>query len=379
MSDVSRLREIMEEEQARRNQLRDETSFDRCLKIKEVGEFYRDATLSEVASEFDLSHSEARDQVVDYVKLVNYPTDRVSMDAILLGVQFYGGQRSFDKILEETEFSPKDAQLSICEFVGMTLSEQDQDIDLRSVSIPEGPKYPEKVVETVGAFRESVVQAKRQVVESIRSVTPQLSSMFEDMREQFRPLIQQLQELAQQVREAIEYGISNFDEPADYDPASVQLNPLAQATGSQYIDEILNNMHEVDEHPLGPYQVRLETGIQDFREERFLAPIFSFISVQDGIMHWLCEQENVAPDYENRFGDPVYKWDTKRDKLAALNREWFGVSTDDFISNLESFYAHRNAIMHGDPVAFFDENIATISMLFLSMTLDTALHYYGED
>lgn len=45
------------------------------------------------------------------------------------------------------------------------------------------------------------------------------------------------------------------------------------------------------------------------------------------------------------------------------------------MSNLEAFYAHRNAVMHGDPVAYFDEKIATISLLFLAMTLDTALNH----
>ena len=64
MSDESRLYEVLEEERERREQLRDKTSFDRCQRIKEIGEFYRDATLSEVANEFDLTRSEARSLVV---------------------------------------------------------------------------------------------------------------------------------------------------------------------------------------------------------------------------------------------------------------------------------------------------------------------------
>ena len=379
MSDISRLRETAEKEQKKKEQLRGEISFERCQKIKEIGEFYRDATLSEVASEFNLSRYRTRDLVVDYVKLVNFPTSRVPVEAMWIGVRFYGGQYSFDEILQETESSAEDVRWSIREFVSVTLAEQDQDIDLRSASIPENEIYPEKMVEAVGVVGEAVVQARKQVVEPLRSVAPQLSSMFQNMREQLKPLIQELQELAKQVREAIEDGISNFDEPDQYDPSSVQLNSLAQTTGAQYLDEVLNDINDADDHPLDPYRNRLETGIEDFNDGRFLTPIFSFISVQDGIMHWLCEQEDVPPDYENRFEDPVYKWNTKRDTLAELNREWYGVSTGDFIGNLEAFYAHRNAIIHGDPVAFFDENIATISMLFLSMSLDTALHYHDEE
>lgn len=36
---------------------------------------------------------------------------------------------------------------------------------------------------------------------------------------------------------------------------------------------------------MDPYRNRLETGVQDVSDERFFAPIFSFISVQDGIIH----------------------------------------------------------------------------------------------
>ncbi|WP_248515826.1 hypothetical protein [Salinarchaeum laminariae] len=379
MSDVSRLREIVEEEVEKREELRDEISFDQCEQIKEVGEFYRDSTLSEAAREFDISRSDTRELVIQYVKLVNYPTARVTWEAIFSGVQFYGGQNSFDEIVDESESSAEEVRMSIREFVGMTLAEENREIDLRSVSIFEGVKYPEGVVQSVDAIHETVNQVSRQVAESIQPVAPNLTSMFQDMIDQFRPLIQQLQEFAREVREAIEEGISNFEEPSNYDPEIIQLNSVAQAAGTQYLDEVLNGMANIQEHPLDPYYNRLERGIEEFRDGRFLTPVFSFISVQDGIMHWLCEQENVSPDYMNRFGDPVYKWDTKRNKLAELHVEWYGVSTGNFINNLESFYAHRNAIMHGDPVAFFDENIATISLLFLSMTLDTALNYSDQE
>lgn len=379
MSDISRLREIVDEASERREQLRDETSFEYCERIKEVGEFYREATLSEVAEEFDLSRSEARDLVVDYVKLVKYPSDQLTLASMLIGVRYYGGQYSMDEIIEEMDDSTvEDARLSIREFVGVTLSEQDQDVDLRTVSIPEDPVYPPSLTAAVSSLQNTVQQAQQQIAASF-SMMPQLTSMIQNFRETFRPILQRLSELASQVREGIEYGISNFDEPSEYDPDSVRLNTLAQSAGAQYLDEALQDIDSDDEHPLEPYRDRLETGIQDFRDGRFFTPIFAFISVQDGIMHWLCEEEDVSPDYDNRFGDPVYKWDTKRDTLAELNEEWYGVSTDDFISNLESFYAHRNAIIHGDPVAFFDENIATISMLFLSMTLDTALSYSEEE
>lgn len=332
MSDISRLREVVEEERGNREQLRDETSFDQCLEIKEVGEFYRNATLSEVVSEFDLSRSEARYLVVSYVKLVNYPTDRVPIESILRGVRFYGGQYSLDELLDESESPIEEVQSSIREFVGVTLAEQNQDIDLRSESIPEDVKYPERLKQIVSATGETLVQARKQVAESFRSIAPQLSSMFQELREQLRPVIRQLQKLAKQVREAIEEGISNFDEPADYDPTSVQLNSLAQAAGAQYLDKVLEDMDDVNEHPMNPYRTRLETGMRDFRDGRYLAPIFSFVSVQDGVMHWMCEQEDVPPDRENRFGDPVYTWDTKRDKLAELNQEWYGISTGDFIT-----------------------------------------------
>lgn len=353
--------------------------FEQCLQIKEVGELYREGTLADVSTEFDLSRSKARNLVADYVRLVNQPTDQVPMERMLIGIKFYGGQYSMDELLEEVDDSyEEDVQKSIREFVAVTLAEQDQDIDLRSVTIPEDVQYPPSMMAAIPTLRETVVQANKRITQSLTAVMPLLSSMMDDLRENYHPLIERIQEIAAQVREAIEDGISNFESPGNYDSEVVQLNTLAQTTGTRFLDDVLEDLEGEEDHPLDPYQNRLEIGIQDFRDNRFYTPIFAFISVQDGIIHWLCQEDGVSKDYDNRFGDPVFSWDTKRDTLARLNQEWYGVSTTEFLNNLEAFYAHRNAIMHGDPLAHFDENIATISLLFLAMTLDTALNYGGS-
>ncbi|MFC7079646.1 hypothetical protein [Halorussus caseinilyticus] len=87
----------------------------------------------------------------------------------------------------------------------------------------------------------------------------------------------------------------------------------------------------------------------------------------------------MTPDDQSRFGDDIYRWDTKRDTLARLYEGWYDVDTGKFIQNLDAFYQHRNAIMHGDPLAYFDRNIATISLLFLDATLYTVIEYADQN
>ena len=100
-------------------------------------------------------------------------------------------------------------------------------------------------------------------------------------------------------------------------------------------------------------------------------------------MHWICENdESIEPDRE-KDGRAIYNADTKRKVLARHYRQTRSepsIDTGQFIGNLETFYDHRNAIMHDDPDAHIDMNLATVAVLFCSLSLYTIVgHYYDFD
>jgi hypothetical protein len=182
------------------------------------------------------------------------------------------------------------------------------------------------------------------------------------------------------LKNEIAEGISKFDAPDDYDPHEIEVRPMARLIGALGLLSMIGIINQINETELHNYLNRLSRAVVALHEENPFIPIFVFISVQDGLMHWLCDYEDVPFDY-TKGGSPIYPAETKRDTLARIYRETRDetpgestlVSTGEFIGNLKSFYKHRNAIMHGDPVAHFDMNIAIISLLFLDLTLYTVL------
>lgn len=184
----------------------------------------------------------------------------------------------------------------------------------------------------------------------------------------------------QLLRMELTEGIENFDPPDTYDPDAVEVDPMAKAIGQVGVILLTVTLTELDEPGLSAYADRILKAALSLDQDDSLAPIFVFTSVQDGLMHWLCEYDDIDPD-RVVDGSPVYYSGTKRDTLEILYQEVRDVTTGEsvliapnlFISNLEAFYKHRNAIMHGDPDAHLDLNIATISLLFLDLTLYVVL------
>jgi hypothetical protein len=94
-------------------------------------------------------------------------------------------------------------------------------------------------------------------------------------------------------------------------------------------------------------------------------------------MDALCSEQGKTPN-----GDGYYTSSQKREALKEayekIDHGYYGVDADQIESNLEDFWEHRNAIMHGSLIAHFDKNIATISLLFLMFSLYTILEVVYE-
>lgn len=232
---------------------------------------------------------------------------------------------------------------------------------------------------------------KRQVAVSQARLAETVEKMMEPIREQQHELVQVFQEYYEEVQTAVESTIA-LDEPWNYDPSTSTVHTRARKVATTYIVDFLQESEEIDEPYFRPIQHRMRVGLEAYlgqipNEDGDLVDvkprpheaIFIFVSLQDSLMHWLCEQDDdIEPDkeYDQRN---VYHSDTKQDALKDKYVSFHGIAPEDkFMSNLSAFYHHRNYIMHGSPDAHFDMNIATASILFFILTFHTVLEYRKE-
>lgn len=232
----------------------------------------------------------------------------------------------------------------------------------------------------------AIQRARSQLAASQAQFSETIEKMLEPIREQQHKLAQTLQEYYEEVQTAVESTI-DLDEPWEYDPATSTVHARAQEVATDYTLDYLGELQEIEDPYFKPIQDRMQVGIEAYRgqipnEEGDLVDvrprpheaIFIFISLQDSLMHWLCEQnDEIEPDkeYDQRN---VYYSETKRDELEDKYVSLHGIAPEDkFVDNLSAFYHHRNYIMHGSPDAHFDMNIAAASILFFILTLHTVV------
>lgn len=397
------INDILHQLQEKKRQDVERVSFDRCKLVKQAGELYREKNLDIVSRELSLPVNEAKKLIAIYILLVKQPPEDVTMLATHYGIQFYGAQKTWDEILEDSADPGDKVEKFIREFVGATLRTRDiNDVDLGQ-ELPTEPRYPtlaeqigkeaiNKFVKQINYPLRSVERKSQKLAATIKFIPPErimrrvsevatigerIAQAIGKLQEQLIPRLEQLQKHFAEVQKAIEEGISNFDDPANYRPEEVKVNKFAQKIALRWIGIFIQIIEDREISEFKPYTNRLKVALEDYNTRKPITPIFLFISIQDGLMCWLCESDQkIRPNgYSN--GQPIYRHSTKLQVLKDKYRNWFGVRKGHFLRKLHSFYAHRNAIMHGDPIAHFDMNIATISLLFLNLTLNTALKEAG--
>lgn len=241
--------------------------------------------------------------------------------------------------------------------------------------------------QNVGAFSMISRQIAMQNRMFDRTVEPMLQSVWQQMQE----VLEALEEHREQVREVIETTI-DLEEPWEYNSDKSEVHERAEQVAVRQLMELGEALEEIEDERLEAVRSRMLVGAEAYDgfvpdedgefvevEPRLHEAIFVFISLQDGLMHWVCEQDKtVEPDksYPQRN---VYYSDTKQDALEEVYTSYYGIAPDTlFFENLEAFYHHRNYIMHGHPEAHFDENIATAAVLFFALTLHTVLEELVE-
>ena len=178
---------------------------------------------------------------------------------------------------------------------------------------------------------------------------------------------------------AVSEGIANFPPPPEYSATEFEVDEMTWYMSFLIFPHLVTAMDSVENPYFTAYQDRIQMAMEGYYSQEPYLSTFILISLQDGMMHWICEQdETVSPNYTTVDGS-VYNAPTKQQTLAKHYtdaRSESAVETGKFIENLEAFYRHRNAIVHGDPDAQFDMNIAMAAVWFLCLTLYTILRYH---
>ncbi|EMA46082.1 hypothetical protein [Halococcus saccharolyticus] len=400
-------------------------SFEYCETAKRVGQRYwrgeEGFDISHLTDEFDLSESEVRSGASTYYLIYDVPPqdlEGVSDGAYSVMVKYFRDLQSVEELADEEESGLETVRCRVREYVGGVLKHtRPEEVDLNEVD--ELPPPPRTLSERLSGAREfrspdvsglhSAMETATSVMETAESVAratrtsdamarARRSTQFlqsaeyrnalrglrvpsnavrntAELGEAVRRLNQRIsfQNIGRRAREyitrAILEGITNFDSPADYDPDSVEVNPFVKDHGLDELNTFCDVIEEEADDELDAYLDRTLTGMAAYEQGDYITATFLFISVQDGLMAALCQWEHGPPS------DGYYRADEKRETLQEVSTGYYGIEEHQLVGILGGFYDHRNAIMHGDPVAYFDENIATIALLFLVMTYEAVLNY----
>lgn len=369
MSDVHELLETLRQKREEQQRL---VEFRWCETIREAGHLYQETEdVSQVVEDLGLDEDRAREALKLFQLIYSYPLDVASTRGYMAGIRFFVRENSIEEVAEEDDWSVEAAKDYVREFVGALYQEH----DLSSVELEDPPREftggvpAEKLAETIDRVDwEPVNKGMQRLERTLQGVLADID---------FGDIIASIREHYLEVQQALENGIQNFDNPENYEINDVEIDNRAQQVGVESVASLLKDLEESDEEELDDYIGRIDRGLEAYLNEEFMLPCFIFISVQDGLMDILCSDQGKTPD-----GNGYYTSSQKRQALKEAYEEidhgYYGVDADKIEANLEDFWDHRNAIMHGSLTAYFDENISTISLLFLMFTLYTILEVVYE-
>ena len=368
MSDPHEFLKKMEE---RREQQRNLVEFRWCDMIREAGNIYQETnSISKVKSDLGLSENRTKEALKLYQLIYSCPLDVASTEGYRAGIQFFVEDVTIEELVEERDWSIEVAKDYVCEFVGALYQRN----DVKKVKLENPPEKftggPSEAtieaIQSISADLQPIRESAQQAAETLQGTLPDFRDIFAPVREHY-----------QEVQQALENGIQNFDDPENYDASNVKIDTRAQQVGVESVASLLKDLKESDENELDSYITRISRGLAAYLNEEYILPCFIFISVQDGLMSTLCSEQGKTPN-----GDGYYTASQKRKALKEsyekIDHDYYGVSAAQIESNLEDFWNHRNAIMHGSLIAHFDKNIATISLLFLMFSLYTTIEVVGR-
>lgn len=384
-------------------------SYDWCETVRDVGEYYRESqSLEDVADHFGLEETDARKAVATYTHIfTNQPVGDIDwVPGEEFGIRYFrDGSVTPEELLDKVSFSEADDVDEVREQIRIFVGYVTDDKDLGDVNlyqeIPETParKPPsEKLRETLDELSSTVsvatslpaLQISQLAKELNRSHAQMMSTVIEafqpsrvlqetigDLQETLTGIVQEIDFEAirerQRIRAALQQGIRGFEPPQNYNPDSVSVNDETKSVGKAALGNFITDIQQSQNDELNDYIARLEYGLERYDQEDYLASTFIFLSAQDGFLDIL--SSNIGRTPSGSAGH--YTYADRGEILEDLFPNLFGIDSNIVASQWRDFLSHRHRIMHGDPEAYFDENIASVSLIFLVLSLYTTLSRLG--
>lgn len=387
--------DFMEEWEEQRQEAREQVDYEWCLLVRDAGELFRDVeSVQAVADELKIDEDQAEEAIRLYIHIFSSDFEGDIFPGMEAGIRFFRSNRSAEELLEVTTAESPDAvRLYVREFVGsVTLRDPDlESVDL-SADIPETPERApprEEMAELFDVTLQAAVQQMRNPLAGVdisSLVTPQIhfdeiisealvgdafEEMLESMREQIQSTFEDIQVIIERQRElerTLREGISNFDHPREYSPDDIEVSEEAERVAVQMMEDYLGELEDADIDDVQPYYNRMRTGLDRYQEGEYMLSIFLFLSVQDGLLGMLVDE----------FGVDEGRQVERKESAFKQGYRHFLLSGEEAATTWSDFWQHRNAIMHGDKDVYFDQNIATTSLLFLDLALYSVLDILTE-
>lgn len=182
----------------------------------------------------------------------------------------------------------------------------------------------------------------------------------------------------------------DIENPWNYDPSNYSIDKNSFKPAITWTVESRRKLEQSSSTELKKLASRMEEAEKAFvhefdgDDEKYYKSLFLTISVQDGLISWLCKQDpDRSGSDPNDIGEEVY-WPNDKEKAI---KDWYGEYAPMDISggNGEEiknkwirFFKHRHRIMHGHPDAHFDDNLALTSLFFLGLIGYTVGERYDE-
>lgn len=200
--------------------------------------------------------------------------------------------------------------------------------------------------------------------------------------------IQKAQKRLERARKEAEKHI-DIGPPWNYDPSDYSPSGEAYYHAFKWAHEGQLSLQETGDSELGTIAERIEYGSEMFAEDSsdddiqdFNSGILALISALDGLIIWLCEHDpNITTNRTNANGEDIYHSGHKKNALEDWYDQYsiFGVENDQgsaFKNKWSDFWQHRHRIMHGEPDAYYDDNVGVATLFFVGLTAHVVKERY---
>lgn len=372
-------------------------SFKWCETVRKAGSVYRDTnSTTETADELGISSEEAQEAVATYVNIYTYNDNSDDNFTTIPGKEY--GLRYFrDSRVEPEEIyenmsigteSPDDVRKKIRIFVAYLTDNTDMGEINLDQEIPETPSQDLPSIQMIETIQTVSTQMSQNITAglNISDIMPNpnqllpTEQLLETIQTLIRPIKQVSQEIdfeaiieQQRIRTALKNGIHGFDSPDSYNPNNTLIDEESKSVGKTALENFISDIKRSNVNDLDNHVDRLEYGLERYEKEDYIASTYVFLSVQDGFLDYINQQTGNFPSMGH------FTYNERQEAFENEFPEIFGIKSQTVATQWNDFLDHRHKIMHGDPNAYLDENIASVALIFLVLAIYTALDLMDQN